>query len=466
MNLKVVTNSENFRNELEDVVRAFEPYVSLRDEGDALVANVYICEKKSIETEIKMKDFPTISRKYKVDPNWNALLLKRNLKRYLKRDFYDFVSNLTKKNLAYGSLTGIRPTKLYYELLSEGKDAHKELTEYFRVSEGKAKLLDDIIQAQKGIYLEETGKTDFFVNVPFCPSRCHYCSFISEVINPKNNRLPAYADALCRDIAAVSLNKERRAIYVGGGTPTSLPPELLSKVLRAIGAQGEEFTVEAGRPETLTEEKIAVMKECNVTRISVNPQSFKQETLDLIGRRHTVKDIFRAYDLVRKCGNFDVNMDFITMLPEETFEDFKHSVDTAIALGPENITVHSLSIKRGSVFAENNYDNFSDKLSLEMSDYAFNVLEKAGYRPYYMYRQKNTSGRLENIGYALPGKECKYNIDIMEETHDIYASGAGAISKRLFGDGLIKRFAEVKDIKGYLERIDEMIEKKIEFFAE
>ncbi|MBP5405022.1 MAG: coproporphyrinogen dehydrogenase HemZ [Clostridia bacterium] len=466
MNLKIVTNTENFRNELEDVVRAFEPYVSLQPDGEELTANLFVDEKRAVKTEIKIKDYPTISREYELDPSWGPLLIKRNLKRCLKRDFYDFMSNLTKKNLAYGSLTGIRPTKLYYELLSEGKDPHRELTEYFRVSDRKARLLDDIIQAQKGIYLAETEKADFFVNIPFCPSRCHYCSFISEVINPKNNRLPAYVDALCRDISAVTLRKARRAVYVGGGTPTSLPAELLERVLREIAARGEEFTVEAGRPDTLTEEKIAVMKECGVTRLSVNPQTFKQETLDIIGRRHTVEDIFRTYDLVRKCGDFDVNMDFITMLPGETFEDFKSSIDTAISLAPENITVHSLSIKRGSVFAENNYDNFSDELSLEMSDYAFDALEKAGYRPYYTYRQKNTSGRLENIGYARPGKECKYNIDIMEETHDIYASGAGAISKRLFGDGLIKRLAEVKDIKGYLERIDEMIEKKIAFFAE
>ena len=464
MKLRVVTNTEVYRNELEDVVRAFDPFVSLSDDGEPVFADVTV-EEKVIFTSVKMPNDPTITNKYDRDQSWNELLLKRNVKRFLKRDFYDAVSAFTGKRLSYGSLTGIRPTKLFYELLSEGKNAREELTGYFRVSDGKAKLISDIVDTQRGIYLADPEKIDWFVNIPFCPSRCHYCSFISEVINPKKNRLQEYADALVRDISSVSPSAERRSIYVGGGTPTSLPPDLLRTVLRVLDAKGEEFTVEAGRPETITEEKVAIMKECNVTRISINPQSFKQETLDKIGRRHTVEDIFRAYKTVRAGGSFDVNMDFITMLPGESFTDFRYSVDTAIGLAPENITVHSLSIKRGSVFAETNYDNFSDSLALEMSDYALNALEKAGYMPYYMYRQKNTTGRLENIGYARPGKQCVYNVDIMEETHDIYASGAGAISKRLFGDGLIKRLAEVKDIKGYLERIDEMIEKKIEFFA-
>jgi len=465
MKLRIITTSEHYKNELEDVVRAFDPFLSLQEDGEIVYADAIVSEE-SISTEIKMQDSPIFSKKYSRDQSWNELELKRNIKRYLKRDFYDFAVSLTNKRLSYGSLTGIRPTKLYYELLAEMKVPHEELTDFFRVSEGKANLLDDIISTQKGIYLEEQDHIDWFVNIPFCPSRCHYCSFISEVIDPKKNRLEPYADALVRDITALDPSRPRRAIYVGGGTPTSLPPTLLRKVLSALQAKGEEFTLEAGRPETLTEEKIAVLKECNVTRISVNPQSFKQETLDLIGRRHSVDDIFRAYDMVRSVGKFDVNMDFITMLPGENFRDFKYSIDTAIDLAPENITVHSLSIKRGSIFAENNYDNFSDNLALEMSDYALNALEKTGYMPYYMYRQKNTTGRLENIGYTRPGKACKYNVDIMEETHDIYASGAGAISKRLFGDGLIKRFAEVKDIKNYLERLDEMIEKKIQFFRD
>ncbi len=463
MKWKIETTGESYQHELEDVVRAFEPFASLSPEGEAVSA-VVTAEGTVAETNIKCKNYPTISRKYEIQNSDSPLLVKRQLKRFLKRDFYDFLSAALNRTLSYGSLTGIRPTKLFYELLEEGKDPEKELVEYFRVSEEKARLVRTIVDTQKGTYATETEKYDFFVNIPFCPSRCHYCSFLSEVINPKKGNLPLYVDALIRDIRCAVPKKPRRAIYVGGGTPTSLSPELLDRVLEAIDAKGEEFTVEAGRPETLTEEKIAVMNRRGVTRVSVNPQTFKQETLDLIGRRHSVEDIYRAYRAVRDGGAFDVNMDFITMLPGETFEDFKYSLDQAIDLAPENITVHSLSIKRGSVFAEQKYDNFSDRTAEKMSSYALETLEKAGYSPYYMYRQKNTTGRLENVGYAKKGKICKYNVDIMEETHDVYASGAGAISKRIFGDGLIRRLAEVKEIKGYLERIGEIIDKKIEFF--
>ena len=465
MKVTVKTNCESFKNELEEAVRAFAPYLLLSEDGVLVTADL-IVDGGMAKTAVSAEGMPSVSGEYVLDSAWSELYRKRNLKRFLKRDLYDFLSAMAGVKLSYGSLTGIRPTKLFYELADEGKDPEKELVDYFRVSPSKTALLSEIVASQKGIIGAETEKADWFVNIPFCPSRCHYCSFLSEVIRPKKSNLPAYVEALVRDIKCVPARKERRAIYVGGGTPTSLSAEQLDVVLAAIGAQGEEFTVEAGRPETLTEEKAAVLKARGVTRVSVNPQTFKQETLDIIGRRHTVEDIFNAYRLVRSAGDFDVNMDFITMLPGESFDDFKHSMDIAVDLSPENITIHSLSIKRGSIFAETKYDNFSDGLAERMSDYARNALEKAGYRPYYIYRQKNTSGRLENVGYAKPGKVCKYNVDIMEETHDIYASGAGAISKRIFGNGRIERLAEVKEIKGYLERIDEMIEKKIEFFQD
>ena len=462
MKLYITTDHENFKNELEEVVRAYAPYCVLDPEGTPV--SVRLLEQNDTVKTIITSDLSEVSNSYPVISTLSDLMKKRFYKRYMKRDLYDYLHALTGVSLSYGSLTGIRPTKLFYELREEGIEPEQALRDFFRVSPEKSRLIADIVRNQEGILGAQTDKADWFVNIPFCPSRCHYCSFLSEVIRPKKSNLPAYVEALIKDIACAPPQKERRAIYVGGGTPTSLSPDLLDRVLEAINANGEEFTVEAGRPETLTAEKIAVMKARRVTRVSVNPQTFKQETLDLIGRRHTVQDIFKAYDLVRKGGSFDVNMDFITMLPGESFEDFKHSIDTAISLEPENITVHSLAIKRGSVFAETAYDNFSDGLAERMSDYARSALDRAGYGPYYMYRQKNTSGRLENIGYAKKGKICLYNVDIMEETHDIYASGAGAISKRLYGNGLIERLAEVKEIKGYLERQEEMREKKIKFF--
>ncbi|MBQ7712829.1 MAG: coproporphyrinogen dehydrogenase HemZ [Clostridia bacterium] len=465
MKLRVETNKPNMQNELEEVIRAFAPYAVFDPLGEVISAEISEFSS-SARTSIRSSLAPEISREYELSDDLTDLMRKRLVKRYLKRDLYDYLCLLTGKTLSYGSLTGIRPTKLYYELESEGVSPEERLSDFFRVSPGKVRLLSDIVRTQRGVIGAETEKVDWFVNIPFCPTRCAYCSFLSEVIRPKKSNLPAYTDALIRDILAVPSGRPRRAIYVGGGTPTSLPPDLLDRILAAIDAHGEEFTVEAGRPETLSEEKVAVLAARGVTRVSVNPQSFKQETLDLIGRRHTVEDIFHAYDLVRRGGAFDVNMDFITMLPGETFEDFRRSIEIAIDLSPENVTVHSLSVKRGSVFAESGYDNHSDTLAERMSDFARSALEGAGYRPYYIYRQKNTSGRQENVGYAKEGKVCRYNVDIMEETHDIYASGAGAISKRLFGNGRIERLAEVKEIKGYLERIDELIRKKIVFFKD
>ena len=465
MKLHVLTNRDNAKNELEEVIRAFAPACTTDETGTPIFAELFETQG-GVKTVVRLEGRPEIVREYPLDTGLSDLLKKRLSKRYLKRDLYDFLCDLTGRALPYGSLTGIRPTKLFYELIEEGLDAERALIDFFRVSTNKAKLVSDIVSTQRGIIGEERDKVDWFVNVPFCPSRCAYCSFLSEVIRPKKSNLPAYVEALINDIKAVSFSRPRRAVYVGGGTPTSLSPEQLDRILAVIDAKGEEFTVEAGRPETLTEEKIAVMRSRNVTRVSVNPQSFKQETLDIIGRRHTVQDIFLAYELVRQGGDFDVNMDFITMLPGESFEDFKRSIEIAVDLSPENVTVHSLSIKRGSVFAESGYDNTGDDLAMRMSDFARDALERAGYRPYYIYRQKNTSGRQENVGYAKPGKVCKYNVDIMEETHDIYASGAGAISKRLFDNGRIERLAEVKEIKGYLERVDELIQRKIDFFKD
>ncbi len=466
MDIKFLTNAPEYENEYMDVLRAYHPYVNLTADGAEVVLNVYTKESGfSLEISSELLTAPKVALSYEYPEKSSDLEKKRLTKRHTKRELYAFIGNITGVRLPYGALTGIRPTKLYYDLSEEGLNAMKELKDFFMVEDNKINVISEIISQQKGIYRAETNKIDYFVNIPFCPSRCSYCSFISEVVGKAKGRLQQYTEALIRDIkCAEHLLPERRAMYVGGGTPTSIPPLMLNNILSSLKPDGGEFTVEAGRPDTLSEEVIEVLKANKVTRISVNPQSFKQRTLDLIGRRHTVQDIFTAYDRVRKMGDFDINMDLITMLPEESYEDFCQSLDTAVSMKPENITVHSLSIKRGSILAEAGYDTTDLSTPSKMSDYAYDTLLKNGYMPYYMYRQKNTAGRLENIGYTLKGKVCKYNVDIMEETHSIYASGAGAISKRLFGEGRIERFADVKDIKGYIERIDEMISKKVEFF--
>ncbi len=469
LSIKVTTNVDNFLNDFNETVRAFSPHLLIAEEGELL-------EVLCLETEgrykvrISFRDSTSLAERESVKVDSKILQL-RYFKRFAKRTLYSYLSQLTGIVLPYGSLTGIRPTKLYYDILAEGEDPNTELKNYYLVSDRKLELIRRIIKAQEGIYGYNDGVYNAFANIPVCPTRCAYCSFISETVTHAKKYLEAYAYNLARDIETQFLLPlgERRAIYVGGGTPTAICDEQLDIILSSFKANGEEFTVEAGRPETFTRSKAEILKKNGVTRISINPQSFKEETLERIGRKHTVADIYSAYELAKEYS-FDVNMDFIAALPGESLQDFKQSIEKAIELDPENITVHTLSIKRGSVLNMQGERASTGGVCGDMVDYAYDRLTSSGYEPYYMYRQKNTEGRLENVGYAKKGKECVYNIDIMEETRNIHASGAGAISKKVemppgIAEARIERLSEIKEIKGYNERIEELLEKKIGFFT-
>lgn len=468
LSINVITNINNFLNDFNETVRAFSPTLAVEENGEDLEILCYE-EDNLYLVNIHFRNEVFKDKRERVNVTSNILQL-RYFKRFAKRTLYIFLSRLTNINLPYGSLTGIRPTKLYYDILAEGQNPIKELKDYYLVSEKKVELIDRIINAQEGIYGYDEGVYNAFANIPVCPTRCAYCSFISETVTHAKKFLADYSKNLARDIQtqfSLPLG-ERRAMYVGGGTPTSIDDDQLDLILSAFKAKGEEFTVEAGRPETFTRSKAEILKRNGVTRISINPQTFKQETLERIGRKHSVQDIYTAYELANEYG-FDVNMDFIASLPMESFEDFKHSIDEAIRLDPENITVHTLSIKRGSVLNMQGERASIGGICGEMVTYAYDRLTENGYEPYYMYRQKNTEGRLENVGYAKKGKECIYNVDIMEETRTIHASGAGAISKRVempegIAEARIERLSEIKEIKGYNERIEELLSKKAEFF--
>jgi len=385
---------------------------------------------------------------------------KRFLRRYAKLALYRAVADYTGEKQTWGALTGIRPVKYAYSIGSDWRDEMKN--EMF-VEDRKLDMIADIIEQQKGIYGMHAGECDLFIGIPFCPSRCMYCSFISNEIG-KEKRVAEYCDSLVKEInAAKPLIKKLRSVYMGGGTPVSLPPEQLEKILSAIGDPKVEYTVEAGRPDCINESVLTMLNSHGVTRICINPQSFNEKTLRLIGRKHTPQDIIEKYALARKFG-FDVNMDLIAGLPGENFEDFKHSVDTAVELEPENITVHTLSIKRGSKLAE--LTERLDRGDVEkMIDYSVEKLESASYSPYYMYRQKYMAGNLENTGYTKAGKACIYNVDVMEEIADNLACGANGVSKRLLKGGeVIERYGAPKDIKTYIEKIDKIIEEKYDFF--
>ena len=464
MKCRLECAQEKLYNDLMDLMRAYYPHVDMAEDGEPL--RVDATDEGGYRVTVSFRGREWVDAQDHRDGG-NLLLRLRHYKWFVKRTVYTVLRELTGQSLPYGSLTGIRPTKLYYEMTEEGLPAAEMLADYFGVSPQKVALITDIVHAQEGVYAVRTDAYDHFANVPVCPTRCAYCSFIAETYQKVKKQMDAYTANLVRGIEGFfDLGVPRRAIYVGGGTPTCIPTDMLARILAAFRAEGEEFTVEAGRPETVTPEVVDVLLRHGVTRVSVNPQTFREATLRKIGRAHTVEDVLRAYDLV--AGRFDVNMDLIAMLPDETMDDFAHSLDCAIRLSPQNITVHSLSVKRGSVLATAGYDSATDNaLAERMSEYAYRTLRAAGYVPYYMYRQKNTQGRLENVGYARPDKVCLYNVDIMEETHSVHASGAGAISKRIYPDmGRIERLSEMKEVKGFNERIEDILRRKKEFFAD
>lgn len=381
-------------------------------------------------------------------------------KRYAKLSLYNALSDYLGVSLPWGALTGIRPVKFAY---NEGDEWQKVMRDEMHVSEKKLGIVSRIIDSQKDVYDKTEGNCDLFISVPFCPSRCSYCSFVSNEIG-KEKRLEEYVSALCKEIrAALPLIKHLRSVYIGGGTPVSLPLDLLERILQAVGDVNCEYTVEAGRPDCIDDATLTLLKKYGVTRVCVNPQSFSDKTLALIGRKHSAKDVIDKFALAKEYG-FIVNTDLIAGLTGETFEDFKHSIDIAVGLSPENITVHTLSLKKGSILKENcGRLNVSD--IEKMVDYAAETLISHGYAPYYTYRQKYMAGNLENTGYTKNGFACVYNVDVMEEIADNLACGANGVSKKLFDGGdSIERYGAPKDIKTYIDKIDEIISRKNKLF--
>lgn len=397
--------------------------------------------------------------------NVDELQKMRLRKRFAKICTYNLLSKVTGKSMPWGSLTGIRPTKLARQLVREGLDWKKTFADILGVSNEKISLVNEILTVQSG--LSGIGGTDLYVGVPFCVSRCSYCSFTSGEIDRLRKYVEPYVSALKKDVRQ-TIDFARKNdikidnVYFGGGTPTSLSVEQLDEVLSEIDFVPTEFTVEAGRPDTLDENKLQVLAKHGINRISVNPQTFNQSVLDVIGRKHSVQDIYDKYYLARSYG-FVINMDLIAGLPSESYEMFCHSVDCAIELDPDNITVHTLALKHGSVLKEQNYaaGTFVGK----MVDYASDKLHKAGYMPYYMYRQKYVMENLENVGYCKVGKACLYNVGIMEEMSSILACGTNAISKKVVEcENRIERAANAKDVITYIDRIDDYLQKKFALF--
>lgn len=382
--------------------------------------------------------------------------------------------------LPWGNMTGVRPSKIAYQMIVEGK-SEEEIIDFFTkehfTSLAKAKLAIEVAKKEISLVSKLDVKNGYslYIGIPFCPSICLYCSFSAYAYNAFIDRVEAYVDALIHEITEVSkMMKGKRldTVYFGGGTPTTLSPAQLDRVLTKLEECFDlenvlELTVEAGRPDSITREKLEVLRDHKVERISINPQTMNQETLDLIGRKHSVEDIKNAYKLATELGFDNINMDMILGLPGEGPEEVKNTLDTIKAMNPSSLTVHSLALKRSSRL--NIYRDRYKNLDFKNTESIVNMTEECakdlGVEPYYMYRQKNMAGNFENVGYARPGKECIYNILIMEEVQTIIACGAGASTKIVStnpvdNSSLITRVENVKNVDEYINRIDEMIERK------
>ncbi len=396
------------------------------------------------------------------------------IEKYAKILLYQTLSKITRKNAPWGALTGIRPSKLFNDLVKQYNNDINKVNAIFKntylVSDNRIKLLNMIYDQQnKKSENNSDNLLDFYVNIPFCISKCYYCSFLSAVIDKAKHLIQPYVDKLIYEIKKtlefIKMKKfVIRNVYIGGGTPTAIPLEFLEKILKLFPNNISEFTVEAGRPDTITEDTFKVFKKYGVTRISINPQTFNNKTLKAIGRKHTAEDCVEKFKIAQKYG-FIINMDLIAGLSGEKFKDFKFSLNKAISLNPNNITVHTLCYKRTSNLNLIGGSTSSDKETEKMVSYSIKKLLKNKYYPYYLYKQKNTLANLENIGYCRDNQICRFNINSMEETSSIIACGANGISKRLFtNENRIERFANVKNIEEYINRIDEMIDKKFNLF--
>ena len=494
--ITVLLNKAEFEYDIHSLVKAFYPkedvYVSTKDKEKKeepvhyhmdvqFAPEEIIFSWKKVEPSEENANQTGITKRVAVDDT-----NRKETKNSLKRTLYQLLSEYTGVELPWGNLTGIRPTKIPMALLEEGK-SEEEIARYMKetyfTSDEKIKLSIEIAERE----LELLHKLDYeegyslYIGIPFCPTTCLYCSFTSYSMSAWKNRMDDYLSALEKELdytAVKFAHKKLNSIYIGGGTPTTLNPQQLDRLIRKIKCSFDlsdlvEFTVEAGRPDSITKEKLMVLRNHDISRISINPQTMKQETLDLIGRHHTVQQTIDSFYLARELGFDNINMDLIVGLPGESLSDVADTMEVIRKLSPDNLTVHSLAIKRAARLniQRERYQDFEIVNTADHIALTSKVAEEMGLFPYYLYRQKNMAGNFENVGYAAPGKAGVYNVLIMEEKQSIVACGAGASTKRVWvqpnpdGTHRIERAENVKDVAQYIARIDEMIERKSRLFT-
>lgn len=469
--IHVKLNENNFEYDIYSLIKAFYP----REEICLTGPGQKEPDQEEISFRFEVKEIPT---KDALDEAG-----RREAKNRIKQTLYKELCGRTGRTLPWGTLTGIRPTKIPLHMLEQG-ESEEEITAYisktYLASEEKTTLSIEIAKRELTLLrkLDYQDGYSLYIGIPFCPSRCLYCSFTGYPQKQWESRMDEYLDALEQELVFVKKHlsqKKCNTVYVGGGTPTTLSPAQLDRLLSMVEKNVSmehvlEFTVEAGRPDSITEEKLrAIRAHSVVDRISVNPQTMNQRTLDIIGRQHTVEQTVESFYLARKVGFEHINMDLIMGLPGETLEDVAHTMEEITRLRPDNLTVHSLAIKRAARLSmeRDRYLGYPMENSQAHIDLAFESAKKLGMHPYYLYRQKNMAGNLENIGFAKEGAEGIYNILIMEEKQTIMALGAGAACKYVSeGGSRVTRSENVKDVALYMERLPEMIARKREKLEE
>ena len=477
-----------FRYETEKLIRAFFPFEQINtseipdgDERYIVSSEDADAESARLFAEIclsgnRLSAEETVTRGGAGDYEWLTLR-----ERKLAALIFGLLVKETGYRPPWGILTGIRPSKLMSGFCRDfgEKEALRRFTEDYLVSEEKAALALTVAKNEQRI-MNASGPDSYslYVSIPFCPSRCSYCSFVSASNEQAKKLIPEYVLKLERELEytaeiADALSLRLKSIYIGGGTPTALSASQLKAVTDAVKkhfhpGKEVEYTVEAGRPDSIDEEKLNVIKDCGAERISVNPQTFNDDVLRAIGRRHSAGQTVSAVEAARRAGFESINMDLIAGLPGESFESFAASVEKTLSLRPENITVHTLSVKRSSSLSDDGNVFFAANEAVRMLAFASKRLTESGYKPYYMYRQSKCLGNLENVGWSLPGHECEYNVQMMEETHTVLAAGAGAVSK-LKNSKRIERIFNFKYPFEYIAQFDEILGRKsriAEFYAE
>ncbi len=473
--MPVILIGNSFKYEIEATLKMFFPasrFSFSDDINDAEAESCIIAGVKGSEiyTDVKINgvNFHSEKNLYSTDT--------KTLEHELCRLIYHILSDKLNIVSPWGLMTGIRPVKKVIELINQGKnfsEISNILTERFEISPEKLKLAYDTALNQIPILEKINSKAvSLYISIPFCPTRCSYCSFVSHSMETAIKLIPEYVEALCSEIEIIGnivreTGTEIDTVYFGGGTPTSIPSEDIKKIMECVQKNFDlgkirEYSFEAGRPDTITAEKLRVIKELGGQRISINTQTLNDDVLKVIGRQHTGNEFIKAFELARKTGFKNINTDLIAGLPTETTKSFINTLDKVTELAPENITVHTLTIKRAAnLFGQNVPENKEISVS-EMVDYSVEKLMNNSYMPYYLYRQKNTVDNLENVGYSKKGCESYYNIFIMDETQTILGAGCASSTKLVYPDGKISRIHNYKFPYEYIRNFDRLMTKKKE----